>query len=63
MMANAMAQEAVSRTKDKEAQEARRVGEDELRLERFMNNKPPMFNGGYDPDGAQKWIEGVERIF
>ncbi|MCI59622.1 cellular nucleic acid-binding protein, partial [Trifolium medium] len=28
-----------------------------------MNNKPPIFNGGYDPDGAQKWIEGVERIF
>ncbi|MCI42081.1 hypothetical protein A2U01_0063316, partial [Trifolium medium] len=62
-MANAMAQEAASRTSDREAQEARRGGEDELRLGRFMNNKPPTFNGGYEPDGAQKWIESVERIF
>ncbi|MCI63129.1 hypothetical protein A2U01_0084386, partial [Trifolium medium] len=44
---------AVSRTADRAAQEARRGGEDELRLERFMNNKPPTFKGGYDPDGAQ----------
>ncbi|MCI80861.1 cellular nucleic acid-binding protein [Trifolium medium] len=28
-----------------------------------MNNKPPIFKGGYDPDGAQRWIEGIERIF
>ncbi|MCI63620.1 hypothetical protein A2U01_0084877 [Trifolium medium] len=56
MMANSMAQEAVSRTADREAQEARRGGEDELRLEMFMNNKPSIFNGGYDSDGAQKWI-------
>ncbi|MCI95850.1 hypothetical protein A2U01_0117149, partial [Trifolium medium] len=33
LMANAMAEEAVSRTADKVAQEARRGGEDELRLE------------------------------
>ncbi|MCI60643.1 cellular nucleic acid-binding protein, partial [Trifolium medium] len=58
-----MSQEAVSRTTDREAQEARRGREDELRLERFMNNKPPIFNGGYDPDEAQKWIKGIERIF
>ncbi|MCI40676.1 cellular nucleic acid-binding protein, partial [Trifolium medium] len=63
MMANAMAQEAASKTADREAQETRRGGEDELRLERFMNNKPPIINGGFDPDGAQKWIECVERIF
>ncbi|MCI70322.1 hypothetical protein A2U01_0091585, partial [Trifolium medium] len=43
LMANSMAQEAVSRTADREAQEARGGGEDELRLERFMNNKPPIF--------------------
>ncbi|MCI68483.1 hypothetical protein A2U01_0089744, partial [Trifolium medium] len=48
-----MAHEAVSRTADRVAQEARRGGEDELRLERFMNNKLPIFKGGYDPDGAQ----------
>ncbi|MCI89791.1 hypothetical protein A2U01_0111080, partial [Trifolium medium] len=41
LMANAMAKEAVSRTADRVAHEARRGGEDELRLERFMNNKPP----------------------
>ncbi|MCI72189.1 hypothetical protein A2U01_0093452, partial [Trifolium medium] len=41
LMANAMAQEAVSRTADRVVHEARRGGEDELRLERFMNNKPP----------------------
>ncbi|MCI70773.1 hypothetical protein A2U01_0092036, partial [Trifolium medium] len=43
--------------------EARRGGEDELRLERFMNNKPPIFKGRYDPDGAQTWLEGIKRIF
>ncbi|MCI62556.1 hypothetical protein A2U01_0083813, partial [Trifolium medium] len=56
LMATAMAQEAVIRTTDRVAQEARRGEEDELRLERlerFMNNKPPIFKGGYDPDGAQ----------
>ncbi|MCI68687.1 hypothetical protein A2U01_0089948, partial [Trifolium medium] len=57
LMANVMAQEAASRTAEREAQETRRGGKDELRLERFMNNKPPTFKGGYDPDGAQKWIE------
>ncbi|MCI29387.1 GRAS family transcription factor, partial [Trifolium medium] len=41
----------------------RRGGDDELRLERFMNNKLPIFDGGYDPEGAQKWLESVERIF
>ncbi|MCI89148.1 hypothetical protein A2U01_0110436, partial [Trifolium medium] len=43
LMANAMAQEAVRRTTDHVAQETRRGGEDELRLKRFMNNKPPIF--------------------
>ncbi|MCI62382.1 putative Ty3/Gypsy polyprotein/retrotransposon, partial [Trifolium medium] len=63
LMANAMAQEAVSRTADRVAQEVMRGREDELRLERFMNNMPPIFKGGYYPDGAQTWIEGIERIF
>ncbi|XP_045803780.1 uncharacterized protein LOC123897255 isoform X2 [Trifolium pratense] len=63
LMAKAMAQDAASRTAEREAQEHRRGGEDELRLQRFMNNKPPIFDGGYDPEGALKWIEGVERIF
>ncbi|MCI88430.1 putative Ty3/Gypsy retrotransposon polyprotein, partial [Trifolium medium] len=28
-----------------------------------MNNKPPIFKGRYDPDGAQQWLEGIKRIF
>ncbi|MCI64171.1 putative Ty3/Gypsy polyprotein/retrotransposon, partial [Trifolium medium] len=28
-----------------------------------MNNKLPILKGGYDPDGAQTWLEGIERIF
>ncbi|MCI70852.1 hypothetical protein A2U01_0092115, partial [Trifolium medium] len=26
----------------------------EMRLERFMKQKPPTFTGGYNPDGAYK---------
>ncbi|MCI93805.1 putative Ty3/Gypsy polyprotein/retrotransposon, partial [Trifolium medium] len=37
--------------------------EDEMRLERFMRQKPPTFTGGYDPDEAHKWLEEVENIF
>ncbi|MCI47658.1 hypothetical protein A2U01_0068900, partial [Trifolium medium] len=59
-MANVMAQNAANQTTERIAQENRRGGDDELRLERFMNNKPPIFDGGYDPKGAQKWLEGVE---
>ncbi|MCI43148.1 cellular nucleic acid-binding protein, partial [Trifolium medium] len=62
-MANAMAQDAANRTAERVAQENMRGGDDELRLERFMKNGPPIFDGGYDPEGAQKWLEGVERIF
>ncbi|MCI65054.1 putative Ty3/Gypsy polyprotein/retrotransposon, partial [Trifolium medium] len=28
-----------------------------------MRKKPPTFTGGYDPDGAHKWLEEVENIF
>ncbi|PNX56846.1 cellular nucleic acid-binding protein, partial [Trifolium pratense] len=62
-MANAFAQDTANRTAEREAQENRRANDDELRLQRFMNNKPPIFKGGHDPEGAQNWIEGVERIF
>ncbi|MCI80751.1 hypothetical protein A2U01_0102022, partial [Trifolium medium] len=37
--------------------------EDEMRLERFMRQKQPTFTGGYNPDGAHKWLEEVENIF
>ncbi|RDX77699.1 hypothetical protein CR513_42134, partial [Mucuna pruriens] len=32
-------------------------------LARFQRNNPPMFRGGYDPDGAADWIFEVEKIF
>jgi hypothetical protein len=28
-----------------------------------MRNNPPTFKGSYDPDGAQNWLQGIERIF
>ncbi|MCI73536.1 hypothetical protein A2U01_0094800, partial [Trifolium medium] len=28
--------------------------EGEMRLERFMKQKPPTFTGGYNPNGAHK---------
>ncbi|MCI56443.1 cellular nucleic acid-binding protein, partial [Trifolium medium] len=28
-----------------------------------MRHKPTLFTGGYDPEGAVKWIEEVEIIF
>ncbi|MCI59382.1 cellular nucleic acid-binding protein, partial [Trifolium medium] len=37
--------------------------EDEARLERFMKHQPPTFTGGYNPEGAVKWLEEVEIIF
>ena len=32
-------------------------------LETFQRNKPPTFEGRYDPDGAQEWLKEIERIF
>jgi len=28
-----------------------------------MRNHPPMFKGRHDPEGAQTWLQGVDRIF
>jgi len=40
------------------------VGNDGVRLlETFLRNHPPTFKGRYDPDGAQKWLKEIERIF
>ncbi|PNX75966.1 cellular nucleic acid-binding protein [Trifolium pratense] len=39
-------------------------GADELcRLERFQRNNPPTFKGRYDLEGAQTWLQRVEKIF
>ena len=31
--------------------------------EEFRKNKPPIFKGRYNPDGAQIWLKEIERIF
>jgi len=36
---------------------------EERRLDRFMRNKPPTFNGRFDPEGALTWKESMEMIF
>ncbi|MCI74121.1 putative Ty3/Gypsy retrotransposon polyprotein, partial [Trifolium medium] len=35
----------------------------EKRLKRFMSHKPTLFTGGYNPEGAIKWMDEVEIIF
>jgi hypothetical protein len=32
-------------------------------LSDFQKNHPPTFKGGYDPDGAELWIQKLEKIF
>ncbi|WJX89958.1 hypothetical protein P8452_71908 [Trifolium repens] len=63
MMANVLTQDAAARVAERVAQENRMGNEDEMRLERFLRNNPKDFKGGHDPEGAQKWLEAMERIF
>ncbi|GAU50683.1 hypothetical protein TSUD_410390 [Trifolium subterraneum] len=35
----------------------------EKRLDKFLKHKPSFFVGGFNPDGAVKWVEEVEIIF
>ncbi|GAU47917.1 hypothetical protein TSUD_404700 [Trifolium subterraneum] len=35
----------------------------EKHLDRFLKHKPSFFVGGFNPDGAVKWVEEVEIIF
>jgi hypothetical protein len=35
----------------------------ELRMDHFLRYEPPKCKGKYDPDGAQEWIDDIERIF
>jgi hypothetical protein len=35
---------------------------EEWRLNRFLRNNPPTFKGRFDPEGAQTWTHGMERI-
>ncbi|KEH26274.1 hypothetical protein MTR_6g049100 [Medicago truncatula] len=36
---------------------------EEMRLDRFLRNNPPTLKGRFDPEGAQTWVQGMERIF
>ncbi|MCI39720.1 cellular nucleic acid-binding protein, partial [Trifolium medium] len=38
-------------------------GNDECRLDRFLKQEPPKFDGGHNPDDAYKWLQDIERIF
>ncbi|KAK7267825.1 hypothetical protein RIF29_20504 [Crotalaria pallida] len=30
---------------------------------RFRKSDPPKFEGGYNPDGAQRWLQEMEKVF
>src|ERR1043165_9555136 len=32
-------------------------------LGNFQRNNPPLFKGTHDPEGAQRWLKEIERIF
>src|ERR1043165_2134660 len=32
-------------------------------LGNFQRNNPPLFKGTHNPEGAQKWLKEIERIF
>ncbi|MCI62191.1 hypothetical protein A2U01_0083448, partial [Trifolium medium] len=54
---NAQIAEALATLADIMARDHQPRREDEARLERFMKHKPPAFTGGYNPEGAVKWLE------
>ncbi|MCH83885.1 cellular nucleic acid-binding protein, partial [Trifolium medium] len=60
---NAQMAEAIAMLTNIAARDNAPEREDEVRLERFMKHKPSNFIGGYDPEGAMKWLEEVEIIF
>ncbi|MCI22911.1 hypothetical protein A2U01_0044089, partial [Trifolium medium] len=60
---NAQIPEALATLADIMARDHQPGWEDEARLERFMKHKPPTFPGGYNLEGAVKWLEEVEIIF
>ena len=42
---------------------AQPVNEELRKLDLFEKRNPPRFKGGYDPEGAQDWLQGTEKIF
>src|ERR1044072_3115956 len=43
-------------------QQGAAIGADR-QLGNFQRNNPPLFKGTHDPEGAQKWLKEIERIF
>jgi hypothetical protein len=62
-IANAMTAVAQALNNALQGQQNQQGEADELHLDRFMRNKPPTFKRRYDPDDAQNWLQGIERIF
>ncbi|KAK2359561.1 hypothetical protein QL285_084922 [Trifolium repens] len=59
----AMAQALAQSNAALAAQQGQQGGVDEQRLDRFRRNNPPTFKGMHDPEGAQDWMQEIERIF
>jgi len=55
VLAQSNEQAAIGRQNEGEAEE-RRLG-------RFLRNNLPTFKGRFNPEGAQTWVQGMERIF
>jgi len=62
-VANAMTVVAQALNNALQGQQNQHGAADELHLDRFMRNNPPTFKGRHDPEGAQNWLHGIERIF
>lgn len=62
-IANAMTAVAQTLAQANAALQGQQGAPDESRIDRFMRNSPPTFKGRYDPDGAQNWLQGIEKIF
>jgi hypothetical protein len=63
VIANALTAVAQALNNALQGQHNQHGGADEQRLDKFMRNNPPTFKGRYDPEGAQVWLQGIERIF
>ncbi|XP_057452222.1 uncharacterized protein LOC130744042 [Lotus japonicus] len=32
-------------------------------IDKFLKRNPPLFDGGYDPEGANRWLRKIEQIY
>ncbi|KAI5443794.1 hypothetical protein KIW84_012441 [Lathyrus oleraceus] len=35
----------------------------DVRLNSFLKGKPPQFGGDFNPEGAEKWLQEIKKIF